>query len=91
MHAVCLHNLKKALMILMRQDKAVNRVNFVAHFHTKTQIANRRLVIKLHATSLLQNTGLDNGTSAAATWQLLFGARTLRLSFNLDYKFSFSI
>ena len=34
----------------------------------------------MRVTSLLQNTGLDNKTSAAATWQLLFGARPLRLS-----------
>ena len=32
----------------------------------------------MRTTSLLQNTGLDNETSAAATWQLWFGARPLR-------------
>ena len=43
MHEVCLHNLKNALMILMRLKKALYRVNFVAHFDPKTQTAKRCL------------------------------------------------
>ena len=38
-----------------------------------------------------QKTGQDNLTSAVVRYQLWFGARPLRLRFNLNYKFSFSI
>ena len=57
--------------------------NFGVHSNTSQFLVHAVSSKAERTTSLLQNTGLDNGTSAAATWQLLFGARPLRLSFNL--------
>ena len=65
--------------------------NFGIHSNTSKFLVHAGSSKAERTTSLLQNTGLDNETSAAATWQLLFGAGPLRLSFSLNYKFSFSI